>query len=1770
MKTRFPSNSPAFTLSRPVVGFCLGAWLLAPASAQVQVNELLASNTRAFPDIVDFEDYPDWIELKNTSASSVSLANHYLSDDPANPYKWPFPSTASIPANGFLMVMADGNDAIPGQSFPRGNWPWRNFTTERYHTNFSLSSEGETLLLTKVNSSTSTPLVTSAVPTPASASSWKFKDDGSNQGTQWRYPTFDDSSWASGLSELGYGDSPQTTVSFGPNPSNKYPTTYFRHTFNVVNPTVYQGLTFNLLVDDGCVVYLNGTEIIRRNMAAGEPTYLTYANATVDSTTESTFFAYNVPASLLVPGDNVIAVEVHQVNAGSSDISFDLSVTGNSYVGSTLDTVTYTQQVSDVSYGRDPSTSAWKQYAEPTPAANNTTATVTDVRVDGIAVTASQNGGIFNNNPNNPLEVTLSSPEGQIRYTLNGTNPTSASTLYTGPISITATTVVRARCFSAGKPPGPILTRSYFLAETQGTIPYVSVTADPETLFGNAIGIYYNQHEQPVSDTTFSALGYRDVYKGKDAPGHVEFFAPDGTSFKANVGIRIGGENNWVHPQKAMNLSVRGKYGDDEIKYDLFPGEGTSIHTALTLRDGGDRWANEMLRDCMWPKLAHGYMKVDTADYRPSVVFINGQYFGLHDLRERWDDTWFTQKYHVPPGEVDHLLYGHITSNTVTLGVDKGDTTDWLEFMNFINTADLTLPANWAFVESRIDIESFIDFVVSESYGNNTSWFHNREFWKEKKAGAKWKWFLTDMDRTLSTSSTTGTLADMLANDDVLKRLKLNSGFKQRLAQRYAAHMAGTFTVARVQGIMNQLANDISATEVARHQARWSPYGMTAATRSSGISGTLTYATTRAGNVHSEITTQLGVGTAVNFTLGVSNAAHGSLKVEGVPVSPSTFKLFPGIPVSLTAVAAPGYVFTGWTGASGGETTTINPLGGETVTANFAAAAETLIGGTLASDTTLSAAASPYVVTSDLIVPPGITLTIPAGVTLKLMTGCDIRVQGTLVISGSNSQPVALAGRGGEKWGGISFENPSTPSSLAHVVIRNATKGFDPTKYPSAVSGLNATLTLDFLDIRESEGPVFCRGGSTTLRDSVLQNPYTGDGINVKQGLAVTQRCTFLGNNQPDTDAIDYDGVSNGLIEDCRIYRFQGSNSDGIDVGEQCSNVLIQRNLIYYNSDKGFSVGQGSTVTLRNNLVVGCTLGVGIKDSGSFALVDQNTFANCATGVAIYEKNFGDGGGSATITNTIISKASTPPVTVDSFSSASISYSLSDTIALAGSNNLLADPRFIDPVLLNFQLMPDSPAINSGDPAHALDPDSSIVDRGAGYLYQATDYPYTIGETVVINEVLANSGTSPDWIELHNRTQSPIDIGGWFLSDDGTNLTKYRIPPGTILPAGGYTAFYENTNFGSASVDPNKVTPFALSDIGETVYLSSAVNDELTDYQSKEDFGASSEGESLGFYYKPSTDSYNFVAMQTPTPAAPNSPPRVGPVVISEIHYNPPGTSDGEEYIELRNISSQPVTLYDAVKGKPWRMTDGVDFDFPASPAITLAAGERILLVRSLSSHQAAFGTSATRKFQWTSGALDNGGETVQIAKPGSVDAFNVTQYIRMDRVAYDDEFPWNTTPDGGGPSLQKVSEADYGNDFANWTSASASPGNAIPGDDFTTWISASGLPGASQGPNDDPDGDGKSNLIEYALGTSASAADSSPPFQLTYDQGFAVIQYAIRNDRPGLVPWIERSDTLAPGSWTPVSSAALGISGNLQSRQAKADLTGQPKCFFRLMVTAP
>ena len=176
---------------------------------------------------------------------------------------------------------------------------------------------------------TETPHAQSSVLV-ATGATWKYLDNGSNQGTAWRAPGFNDSTWASGPAQLGYGDGDEATlVSFGPNGSAKYTTTYFRHAFSVANPTSYQSLALRVMRDDGVVVYLNGTEVFRSNLPTGTIAYNTLASAAIGGADESAFQQTTISPSLLASGTNVLAVEMHQSGGTSTDISFALELTGS-------------------------------------------------------------------------------------------------------------------------------------------------------------------------------------------------------------------------------------------------------------------------------------------------------------------------------------------------------------------------------------------------------------------------------------------------------------------------------------------------------------------------------------------------------------------------------------------------------------------------------------------------------------------------------------------------------------------------------------------------------------------------------------------------------------------------------------------------------------------------------------------------------------------------------------------------------------------------------------------------------------------------------------------------------------------------------------------------------------------------------------------------------------------------------------------------------------------------------------------------------------------------------------------------------------------------------------------------------------------------------------------------------------------------------------------------------------------------------------------------
>ena len=317
---------------------------------------------------------------------------------------------------------------------------------------------------------------------------------------------------------------------------------------------------------------------------------------------------------------------------------------------------------------------------------------------------------------------------------------------------------------------------------------------------------------------------------------------------------------------------------------------------------------------------------------------------------------------------------------------------------------------------------------------------------------------------------------------------------------------------------------------------------------------------------------------------------------------------------------------------------------------------------------------------------------------------------------------------------------------------------------------------------------------------------------------------------------------------------------------------------------------------------------------------------------------------------------------------------------------------------------------------------------------------------VVINEVLSNTdlpAVQTDSIELYNPTNAPIDISGWYLSDSAADLLKFQIPAATTLPAGGFV-IYDESDFG-----------FALDgDNGDDVWLViSDAPGRVSAFVDDVHFGAAKPGESFG---RSPDATGRLTPMTSLTLGAANANPRVGPLVVSEVHYNPGRPSDQAlaidpniesddlEFVEIYNPTGTPLDL------TQWRIRGGIDFNFDA--LTTIGAGQVLVVipfnpdgagnVARLAAFRAHHGIDdSVPLVGGYAGQLSNSFDRVQLQRPdnAAADPENIAR-LYEDEVLYDDRAPW-AAADGNGNSLQRPDAEAYGNDAASWIAAQPTPG---------------------------------------------------------------------------------------------------------------------------------
>jgi hypothetical protein len=486
-------------------------------------------------------------------------------------------------------------------------------------------------------------------------------------------------------------------------------------------------------------------------------------------------------------------------------------------------------------------------------------------------------------------------------------------------------------------------------------------------------------------------------------------------------------------------------------------------------------------------------------------------------------------------------------------------------------------------------------------------------------------------------------------------------------------------------------------------------------------------------------------------------------------------------------------------------------------------------------------------------------------------------------------------------------------------------------------------------------------------------------------------------------------------------------------------------------------------------------------------------------------------------------------------------------------------PWPITPDSHGFSLVPDS-LVSASTPRDPRYWRASTHPGGS----PGADDPLPSIPRILINEVLTHTDPpTTDTVELNNPTSDDVDLSGWFLSDDPGSPTKFRIPDGTTIPANNYLTFTEE-DFNPGGFG------FALSSTGDDLYLlsGSQTGTNLTGYSYGLRFGAAANGVSFGRYLD-STGGEHFPPQTTTSFGSQNTGPRIGPVVISEVHYHP--LINDLEFIELQNITTTPVPLFDPNHSTNTWQVNGIGFIFPAN--VTLQAQSIALIVNTnpaifRAQHNIPDSVLILGPF---TGTLQDSGERLELQRPDAPNLDGSVPLIVVDSLRYNDRAPWPIEADGGGSSLQRRAANAFSDDPQNWIAVSPTPGTATQAPDPDS--DADGLPddwerlnGTLLGVADasaDPDGDGLTNLQEYRSGTHPSDSASSLRLLFSSEPGNIA---SIRFTRVGGISYqIEYCTDLSVGSWlilTNVPPTSTTATYGIEHQH-----TSEPQLYLRVQV---
>lgn len=507
---------------------------------------------------------------------------------------------------------------------------------------------------------------------------------------------------------------------------------------------------------------------------------------------------FKLPDKVLKSGEYYIIMASGDVNLSNSSYkhaNFKLSKIESLYVtknNKIIDSMLIANVPLGYSMGRGDSSGLY-YFNSPTPGIKNGS---------GVAQVAFKpsletNPGVYNNSSGINLEI---QGNGTVYYTLDGSIPTTSSSVYNGPILINNTVVVKAISYQAGKIVSPVVVGSYIVNENH-TLPVMSVSMNLSS---------FNSVQANAWGEASEVMSYAELYE-------------DGKSFSIPCGFKLFGGSTRGMAKKSFALKFRKKYGEGSLNYQVFDNRDFSSFDTLVLRSGSQDSEFAMMRDTLMTSLVDGVTELQVQAYKTIILYINGEYWGVYNIREKIDDDFISNHFNVDGSKANIVRINNI--------VDSGTINDYRNLVNYLNNNNMALEKNYEYVKTKLNITSFCDFWTAENWATNNDIINTRFYSHPDIDSGRINMILYDLDYGMwnvrnnyfTFSVQPEGMSDFNVSTEMMRSLVRSNSFKKDFLDRISYQLKNVWNEERVLGKISEIYEQLKP-EMARNQSRW---GMT-------------------------------------------------------------------------------------------------------------------------------------------------------------------------------------------------------------------------------------------------------------------------------------------------------------------------------------------------------------------------------------------------------------------------------------------------------------------------------------------------------------------------------------------------------------------------------------------------------------------------------------------------------------------------------------------------------------------------------------------------------------------------------------------------------------------------------------------------------------------------------------------------------------------------------------------------------------------------------